>query len=90
MVFRLNVGSNLCQDLGSRWGPPSPLHMRVYSYLGWDKLISFYNSEGPHTGIWSLLTLPQTHPTAWTLPIASLHLFVDLWARGACPDQDDK
>lgn len=63
VVFRLNVGSNLCQDSGSRWGSPSPLHMRVYSYLGWDKLVSFYNSEGPHTGMWSLLTLPQTPPT---------------------------
>ena len=59
MVFRLNVGSNLCQDSGSRWGAPSPLHMHVYSYLGWDKLISFYNSEGPQTGMWSLFTDPS-------------------------------
>lgn len=54
MVFRLKAASNLCQDSGSKWGPPAPLHVHVYFYLVCDKLTSFYNSGSPQTGISNL------------------------------------
>lgn len=47
VVFGMRACSNFCQDSGSKWGPPSPLHMYCFSHWVWDKLIHLHSSGGP-------------------------------------------